>query len=974
MLRCNRTLNQFKASIERISQVILKRLSCYIDFGSKNVVFCSSAGINLSYSWLDIDYHVFSDAARAILSPDPTKPSSLFGSPYDRATYRYTPLLALLLTPNELLHPCWGKLLFSTSDLMIGMLLYRLSPTKLGSLNHIWAVTGIWLLNPFVINISTRGSSEALLGLVVVGFLYLSERKRWDSAAALLGLAVHLKLYPGIYGATVWSRLASDNPSRSSWLSVNAAQFRFGLISLITFSSLNVLMYLLWGYEFIEASYLYHLGRLDHRHNFSPYFYPIYLRFTSTLSNTSSLLSIFQHPLISFIPQIGLCIGLGLCYGRDDLAFACFIQTYAFVTFNKVVTSQYFMWYMWFVPLLTQKILVSKLKLASIIIIWVVSQAVWLSQAYRLEFLGEPVFRLVWLSSIGFLAGNIWITGALIQGFECLSHDGSWLDGRIKSFRQSSSSFSTRLMFSNQPLRSTSYQTSNRPTIQQESDLFTSSQQTPTHIHFSKFCYLINHPHHCLIVCQSIFISIWFLLNLLLDDACGLNGLNCLPWNKENTTLTFRCPSRCGTQTGLLNPRVIGDQVINYRPLVIGGGENSTKIYRGDSFICQAAIHAGVTSSLRGGCGVLKMLGNNDCFKSSQANGLTSVDFSNPFPSSFTFLDHTFDRSCDDLWLNIIILNVFGSLIFTSFFKPSPAVFFWLLCCLGYWTVVIASEPNSIPPSLSNALGDFLPFFFVCRWLWSVAWKNVVRKINTIDRIWLYLLPCWLGILMNLTTSWIPIDRLTPRDIQQRPGALPSVIILALCVLILISYQLCCLHKRNRLNRLLLFYSLLVLILCLLMITPGHSLRLHHYLIGIFLTPLTSLPTKPSAVFQAFLLGMIQNGIARWSFASILELSQDLIGDGYDFSGKLPIINPNSTGFGINNQNLTVGWKSNSFNFSIGIMIDDVLRMVTSSNRNSFNLNHLNSNLSKIHLGWTYSCHLTFISFWSLVEPVHLVL
>lgn len=57
----------------------------------------------------DVDYHVFSDAAQHV---------AMGGSPYDRHTYRYPPLLAWLLVPN-CLHPVWGKILFSALDLLV---------------------------------------------------------------------------------------------------------------------------------------------------------------------------------------------------------------------------------------------------------------------------------------------------------------------------------------------------------------------------------------------------------------------------------------------------------------------------------------------------------------------------------------------------------------------------------------------------------------------------------------------------------------------------------------------------------------------------------------------------------------------------------------------------------------------------------------------------------------------------------------
>ena len=219
---------------------------------------------NSPLKYTDIDYLVFTDAARFV---------SRGQSPYDRDTYRYTPVLAWLLLPTA--HNATGsalvdaalfssgKVLFALADLVAGWLLerilttaYRMDPPTARK------YAAIWLLNPMVATISTRGSSEGLLGVLVTALLWAVLSRRVTLAGLLLGFSVHFKIYPFIYApAIVWwmdrERMAGSRPGqpggggKRSLLGavasfVTPARLQLAVVSLATFIGLNIIMFKLY--------------------------------------------------------------------------------------------------------------------------------------------------------------------------------------------------------------------------------------------------------------------------------------------------------------------------------------------------------------------------------------------------------------------------------------------------------------------------------------------------------------------------------------------------------------------------------------------------------------------------------------------------------------------------------------------------------------------------------------------------------
>lgn len=200
--------------------------------------------------YTDIDYYVFTSASTYI---------SYGQSPYDRETYRYTPLLAWLLLPTTW-SSTWfsfGKILFAVGDIVAGWLIVLVLRGQDMDMKRALKFACIWLLNPMVATISTRGSSEGLLGIMVMALLWAVLNRRIVLAGVILGLAVHFKIYPFIYAPSiVWwlddehiGNLTEGKKSKEADLITRMKEFlnqervTLAVMSLATFISLNLLMY-----------------------------------------------------------------------------------------------------------------------------------------------------------------------------------------------------------------------------------------------------------------------------------------------------------------------------------------------------------------------------------------------------------------------------------------------------------------------------------------------------------------------------------------------------------------------------------------------------------------------------------------------------------------------------------------------------------------------------------------------------------
>uniref|UniRef100_A0A914RTF6 GPI alpha-1,4-mannosyltransferase I, catalytic subunit n=1 Tax=Parascaris equorum TaxID=6256 RepID=A0A914RTF6_PAREQ len=126
-------------------------------------------------NFTDVDYRVFTDAAAYVRRGR---------SPYERATYRYTPLLAWLLVPNTV-WPEFGKMIFCVLDIAVGYDCYETATATLlarkpSKRTHSritreakQAIVIFWLANPLTAIISARGNADVIVCAAVVHTLKL---------------------------------------------------------------------------------------------------------------------------------------------------------------------------------------------------------------------------------------------------------------------------------------------------------------------------------------------------------------------------------------------------------------------------------------------------------------------------------------------------------------------------------------------------------------------------------------------------------------------------------------------------------------------------------------------------------------------------------------------------------------------------------------------------------------------------------
>ncbi len=135
----------------------------------------------------------------------------------------------------------------------------------------------------------------------------------------------------------------------------------------------------------------------------------MYLNFASDAS--------FLTGLITFVPQFALIFLVSFKFSKKDLPFTWLLLTMIFVTFNKVVTAQYFLWYISLLPLSIPNIMLSRKRICFLIGAWFASELHWNFWSGVLEVGGTNCFYMLWIATVVFFFTNISIIVQLISSY-----------------------------------------------------------------------------------------------------------------------------------------------------------------------------------------------------------------------------------------------------------------------------------------------------------------------------------------------------------------------------------------------------------------------------------------------------------------------------------------------------------------------------------------------------------------------------
>ena len=392
--------------------------------------------------------------------------------------------------------------------------------------------------------------------------------------------------------------------------------------------------------------------------------------------------------------------------------------------------------------------------------------------------------------------------------------------------------------------------------------------------------------------------------SLIRASSCGIGGVNCFPFITPDRY--FYCPAGCqGTRAW--TPVYVGRQVVQYQPLVIG----SNQYYRPDSYICQAAIHAGVINDYGGVVVVSQSTESESVFSSSQNNGITSIEFNSTFPQALSFSLPKECTDCNGFFLPTqIILVLF--LFALPFLEPSSTEYFSIV---SFWSfmfwAMFSPDTDKYGEAIAAQFGHLIPYIATLYTFYTLFLYLVIPNpsLFPFELSILYQGGLWLGLYLDLISNFlpaIPTISFSSSMLRAKTESLLLLFGLFALILILIVYFIVHHRRQHTLAPLLLGYAILIPSYLILAKMTGLLIHLHHYMSALFLIPGVAIKTRPSIFLAALLVGWFSQGVIKYGFDSPFETqAQQAQSAGHTFNLETPVWTINATEL---TQSGTISW------------------------------------------------------------------
>jgi hypothetical protein len=337
-------------------------------------------------------------------------------------------------------------------------------------------------------------------------------------------------------------------------------------------------------------------------------------------------------------------------------------------------------------------------------------------------------------------------------------------------------------------------------------------------------------------------------------------------------------------------------------------------IYRGDSWICPAAIHSGVLDDQGGFIIVENVSRVGQLFTSSFRNGIQSFDFNATYPIMYKITKPISTIGGNDYVIaaQIMFALLLSGLSFLGISRQQyfASISFWIYLYWGFFSADVVNASINV----SDMLASFIPYCAVLFSYYTIMIADFLPdpSLYSLELAVLYMGGMWLGLYLDMLAEFLP--QLPPLSFDSNMfrniGSTLTLVAIFFFVGVLALYYLYLQRRQHQLVSYLSGYAAVAVVMISTKFLFGLVFHLHHYLTALMLLPITMVRNRFSLVVVGLLLGYYSQGVIKFGFDSPF----DTVERAFKTTGRtLNTINTNWILNGSSIANGTLMW-----NYSLG--------------------------------------------------------